>query len=116
MRRRRSSPSAWRKSTCRSAGRIAPYALVLPTIAANGEPIVNLDKLIYAGNPRNREPLRNDKRHSFVQRDICDRPLLRNVLDTLMRGRTTIVIARRLSTIERADRIVVLDSAGRAPA
>jgi subfamily B ATP-binding cassette protein MsbA len=29
-------------------------------------------------------------------------------LETLMRGRTTIVIAHRLSTIERADRIVVL--------
>jgi len=31
-------------------------------------------------------------------------------LDTLMRGRTTIVIAHRLSTIEDADRIVVLDA------
>ena len=31
-------------------------------------------------------------------------------LETLMRGRTTIVIAHRLSTIERADRIVVLDA------
>jgi subfamily B ATP-binding cassette protein MsbA len=30
-------------------------------------------------------------------------------LDTLMRGRTTIVIAHRLSTIEGADRIVVLE-------
>ncbi len=30
-------------------------------------------------------------------------------LETLMRGRTTIVIAHRLSTIEHADRIVVLD-------
>jgi len=30
-------------------------------------------------------------------------------LETLMRGRTTLVIAHRLSTIERADRIVVLD-------
>jgi ATP-binding cassette, subfamily B, bacterial MsbA len=30
-------------------------------------------------------------------------------LDTLMRGRTTLVIAHRLSTIERADRIVVMD-------
>jgi subfamily B ATP-binding cassette protein MsbA len=31
-------------------------------------------------------------------------------LDTLMRGRTTIVIAHRLSTIEDADRIVVLEA------
>jgi subfamily B ATP-binding cassette protein MsbA len=30
-------------------------------------------------------------------------------LETLMRGRTTIVIAHRLSTIEHANRIVVLD-------
>jgi len=29
-------------------------------------------------------------------------------LETLMRGRTTIVIAHRLSTVEKADRIVVL--------
>ena len=29
-------------------------------------------------------------------------------LDTLMRGRTTLIIAHRLSTIEKADRIVVL--------
>ena len=31
-------------------------------------------------------------------------------LDTLMRGRTTLVIAHRLSTIEHADRIVVLNA------
>jgi ATP-binding cassette, subfamily B, bacterial MsbA len=34
---------------------------------------------------------------------------VQSALDTLMRGRTTIVIAHRLSTIEDADRIVVLD-------
>ncbi|MCM3373423.1 ABC transporter ATP-binding protein, partial [Bacillus velezensis] len=30
-------------------------------------------------------------------------------LETLMKGRTTLVIAHRLSTIERADRILVMD-------
>ena len=34
--------------------------------------------------------------------------LVQQALDTLMRGRTTLVIAHRLSTIRRADRIVVL--------
>jgi subfamily B ATP-binding cassette protein MsbA len=34
--------------------------------------------------------------------------LVQAALETLMRGRTTLVIAHRLSTIERADRIVVL--------
>ena len=31
-------------------------------------------------------------------------------LDTLMRGRTTLIIAHRLSTIEHADRVVVMDA------
>jgi subfamily B ATP-binding cassette protein MsbA len=31
-------------------------------------------------------------------------------LETLIKGRATLVIAHRLSTIERADRIVVLDA------
>jgi subfamily B ATP-binding cassette protein MsbA len=35
--------------------------------------------------------------------------MVQAALDTLMRGRTTIVIAHRLSTIERADRIAVLE-------
>jgi subfamily B ATP-binding cassette protein MsbA len=35
--------------------------------------------------------------------------LVQDALDTLMRGRTTLVIAHRLSTIERANRIVVLE-------
>ncbi|MET0859097.1 MAG: ATP-binding cassette domain-containing protein, partial [Telluria sp.] len=34
---------------------------------------------------------------------------VQGALDALMAGRTTLVIAHRLSTVERADRIVVMD-------
>jgi dTDP-glucose 4,6-dehydratase len=53
---------------------------VLSTIAASGEPIVNLDKLTYAGNPQNIAPLAGDVRHSFVKGDIADGALLRRLL------------------------------------
>jgi dTDP-glucose 4,6-dehydratase len=53
---------------------------VLSTIAATGEPIVNLDKLTYAGSLRNLESLRDDPRHIFVQGDIGDRELVRELL------------------------------------
>ena len=54
---------------------------VLQTVAQAGEPVVNLDKLTYAGNPRNLEPLRGDARHVFVQGDIGDRALVRRLLE-----------------------------------
>ncbi len=53
---------------------------VLSGIAATGEPIVNLDKLTYAGNAANLEALRTDARHVFVKGDICDRALVRELL------------------------------------
>jgi len=53
---------------------------VLSTIAATGEPIVTLDKLTYAGDLRNLEPLAGDTRHAFVRGDICDRALVRRLL------------------------------------
>lgn len=37
-----------------------------------GEPVVNLDKLTYAGNLINLTALKDDTRHLFVQGDICD--------------------------------------------
>lgn len=40
------------------------------------EPLVNLDKLTYAGNPANLEPLAGDARYTFVQGDIGDRQLV----------------------------------------
>ena len=53
---------------------------VLSTIADTGEALVNLDKLTYAGSLRNLETLRDDPRHIFVQGDICDRALVRELL------------------------------------
>src|SRR5258708_303426 len=53
---------------------------VLSTLAATGEPIVNLDKLTYAGNRENLAPLAGDARHIFVKGDICDRVLVRRLL------------------------------------
>ena len=41
--------------------------------------------------------------------DARSERLLQAALDNLMRGRTTLVIAHRLATIQRADRILVLD-------
>ena len=55
---------------------------VLSTLERTGEAVVNLDKLTYAGNLRNLDSLRGDARHSFVQGDICDRALVRKLLDT----------------------------------
>ena len=53
---------------------------VLSTLATTGEPIVNLDKLTYAGNLRNLDAVRDDGRHVFVQGDICNRELVRSLL------------------------------------
>ena len=53
---------------------------VLSTLAATGEPIVNLDKLTYAGKTENLEAIAGDARHEFVQGDICDRALVRRLL------------------------------------
>ena len=45
---------------------------VLDWIAATGEPVVNLDKLTYAGNLGSLSPLARDARHRFVRGDIGD--------------------------------------------
>src|SRR3990170_3746608 len=54
---------------------------VLAGIAATGEPIVNLDKLTYAGNAANLDALRADARHIFVKGDICERALVRQLFE-----------------------------------
>ena len=53
---------------------------VLDWLASQGEAVVNLDKLTYAGNLHNLDSLRGDARHVFVQGDIGDRALLDRLL------------------------------------
>jgi dTDP-glucose 4,6-dehydratase len=53
---------------------------VLAWLATDATPLVNLDKLTYAGNPRNLERISDDARYHFVHGDICDRELVRDLL------------------------------------
>ena len=53
---------------------------VLDWLRETGEPVVNLDKLTYAGNLENLAGLRNDVRHDFVQGDINDAALLAELM------------------------------------
>lgn len=49
---------------------------VLDWLAQCNEPLVNLDKLTYAGNLENLASLQGDARHVFVQGDLGDRELM----------------------------------------
>ena len=53
---------------------------VVDWLAAESAPVVNLDKLTYAGNPDNLASIRNDARHVFVKGDINDRALVGTLL------------------------------------
>ncbi|HNE92289.1 MAG TPA: dTDP-glucose 4,6-dehydratase, partial [Agitococcus sp.] len=53
---------------------------VLDWLAQHDEPIVNLDKLTYAGNLDSLKSLKNDARHIFVQGDIGDKALVSQLL------------------------------------
>ncbi len=53
---------------------------VIDWLAAGHEPVVNLDKLTYAGNLENLVSLKGNKKHVFVQGDICDQGLVEKLL------------------------------------
>jgi dTDP-glucose 4,6-dehydratase len=53
---------------------------VLQWLAAETTPIVNLDKLTYAGNLENLEGAATDIRYCFEHGDICDREFVQKVL------------------------------------
>jgi dTDP-glucose 4,6-dehydratase len=53
---------------------------VLSTLAQTAEAIVNLDKLTYAGSLANLESIETNTKHAFVRGDICNRELVRSLL------------------------------------
>ncbi|MBI5936856.1 MAG: dTDP-glucose 4,6-dehydratase [Betaproteobacteria bacterium] len=53
---------------------------VLDWLRGSDEPVLNLDKLTYAGNLENLAALKGDARHVFVQGDIGDRALVERLL------------------------------------
>jgi dTDP-glucose 4,6-dehydratase len=53
---------------------------VLDWIDSFDEPVVNFDKLTYAGNRQTLASLQDSPRHTFVQGDIGDRPLVERLL------------------------------------
>ena len=53
---------------------------VLDWIEAESEPVLNLDKLTYAGNMANLASLAGNARHVFVKGDIADAALLQRLL------------------------------------
>lgn len=54
---------------------------ILHGMERSADPIVNLDKLTYAGNLSNLRAVANERRYEFVHGDIADRALVRNLLD-----------------------------------
>lgn len=54
---------------------------ILQWLAAESSPVINLDKLTYAGNLANLESVAADSRYTFVHGDICDRDLVAGLLE-----------------------------------
>jgi len=53
---------------------------VLDWLATGGGPVINLDKLTYAGNPTNLAAVAKDAAYTFVHGDICDGELVAKLL------------------------------------
>ncbi len=62
---------------------------VIDWLAAGDEPVINLDKLTYAGNLENLQGLAGDPRHRFVRGDIADYDL---ILELLQQNRVRAVV------------------------
>lgn len=55
---------------------------VLDWLRDGNEPVVNVDKLTYAGNAETLASLSSDERHVFVREDICDRAAMDALFST----------------------------------
>jgi len=55
---------------------------VIDWLSINHEPVINLDKLTYAGNLENLSSVLNNDRHIFFKGDICDIELVNKILNT----------------------------------
>ena len=53
---------------------------VLDWLGSGAGPLVNLDKLTYAGNPENLASVASDPAYTFVRGDICDGELVAGLL------------------------------------
>lgn len=54
---------------------------ILDWLATLAEPVINIDKLTYAGNIRNLESVITDPRHTFVYADICESARMRSLFN-----------------------------------
>jgi dTDP-glucose 4,6-dehydratase len=54
---------------------------ILSSLEIADEPVVNFDKLTYAGNLHNLDALRGDARHVFLRGDLCDRTVVKQALE-----------------------------------
>jgi len=54
---------------------------VLEWLASGSGPVVNLDKLTYAGNPENLSSVEKNPAYTFVHGDICDAGLVKRLLE-----------------------------------
>jgi dTDP-glucose 4,6-dehydratase len=75
---------------------------ILQRMERASDSLVNLDKLTYAGNLRNLEAIANERRYEFVQGDIADRGLVRDLLER--RKPRTIVHFAAESHVDRSIR------------
>lgn len=54
---------------------------VLDWLAQSEEPVINVDKLTYAGNLETLESLKDDSRHTFIRADIGDKSTIGQLLE-----------------------------------